>query len=199
MKILESYKQFNSNPKAKYFGYEIIKTEPIENIYKYKNHRRLQTFYHKGIKCVECGIKATQIGHGKDKRGGIHIDVYTDDFLPLNVDHIIPKSKGGPNTLKNYQPMCYICNQEKGNGDENGGRPKKTKRQIRSEIKRWLEKNPQAKNIEVGDVVYKSTYGDKLGVVDKIIKHPYQKDRMGVKIKGNETSIFSLSQVFKKD
>jgi 5-methylcytosine-specific restriction endonuclease McrA len=198
MKVLESYKEFTSKIRAKYFGYEIVKTEPIENLYKYKDHRRLQTFYHKGLKCVECGREATQIGHGLDKMGDIHIDVYTDDFFPLNVDHIIPKSKGGSNTLENYQPMCVKCNQEKGNGDDNTGRPKKTKRQIRKEIKKWIGENPESRDIEVGDVVYKSTYGDKLGEVEHILEHPFQKGRMGVKIKGNKTSIYSMNQVFKK-
>jgi 5-methylcytosine-specific restriction endonuclease McrA len=30
-------------------------------------------------------------------------------------DHIIPKSRGGPTVLENYQALCHSCNSAKGN------------------------------------------------------------------------------------
>ncbi len=34
----------------------------------------------------------------------------------LEVDHIVPKSPGGPDSLDNYQALCYYkCNTNKGN------------------------------------------------------------------------------------
>jgi len=33
----------------------------------------------------------------------------------LEVDHIIPKSLGGPDEIDNYQALCYKCNTNKGN------------------------------------------------------------------------------------
>lgn len=33
----------------------------------------------------------------------------------LEVDHIIPKSYGGPDEIDNYQALCYKCNSNKGN------------------------------------------------------------------------------------
>ncbi len=44
---------------------------------------------------------------------GIH-----DEVRALEVDHIIPKSKGGPDTLENYQALCYRCNTQKKNLDD---------------------------------------------------------------------------------
>jgi len=34
---------------------------------------------------------------------------------PLDVDHIIPRSKKGKNDLSNYQALCWLCNANKGN------------------------------------------------------------------------------------
>lgn len=33
------------------------------------------------------------------------------------LDHIVPRSKGGPNAPCNYTPMCAACNKEKGARD----------------------------------------------------------------------------------
>jgi 5-methylcytosine-specific restriction endonuclease McrA len=31
------------------------------------------------------------------------------------IDHIVPKSKGGPNKESNYAAACFLCNSKKGN------------------------------------------------------------------------------------
>jgi 5-methylcytosine-specific restriction endonuclease McrA len=100
------------------FNYVVVGTEPIENLEKYKDHRRLGVYYHKGTKCCRCERKGTILTHGLDKDGNLHIDLCTEDYHPITIDHIIPKSKGGSNHLSNLRPMCYECNRRRGNKDD---------------------------------------------------------------------------------
>ena len=62
-----------------------------------------------GVTCVCCGIKGTQFSN-KLNMPGYHL-IAGDTFITK--DHIIPRAKGGTNTMDNYQLMCFICNQAK--------------------------------------------------------------------------------------
>jgi hypothetical protein len=57
---------------------------------------RWQVFDRDDFKCVACGKSA-------------------HDGAILHIDHIIPKSKGGSNTMDNYQTLCHLCNIGKSN------------------------------------------------------------------------------------
>lgn len=74
--------------------------------------------------CVCCGLKgeyfALEQCKDKDEESLYHFNMYgirDGKEVLFTKDHIIPKSKGGTNTLDNYQTMCVRCNAEKGNRD----------------------------------------------------------------------------------
>ena len=56
-------------------------------------HVKAQVFYRDGGRCVQCG--------------------YTGPYIEY--DHIMPRSKGGQNTVENIQLLCGQCNRRKGN------------------------------------------------------------------------------------
>ena len=77
-----------------------------EKIWAHRNHSRnaipgsirFQVLKRAEHRCELCGIS------GEEKA--------------LEVDHIIPKSLGGPDTLENFQALCYTCNAQKKNQDQ---------------------------------------------------------------------------------
>lgn len=86
---------------------------------------RYKTFKFKGIECVECGVVGKFFAKEKfakeSKIESYHFNLYAIDAdgneVLMTKDHITPKSKGGKDLLDNYQPMCTVCNTEKGSSD----------------------------------------------------------------------------------
>jgi len=72
----------------------------------------------KNLGCATCGLKGTHFAAERMASSeSYHFNLYAvdenGDETLMTKDHIIPKAKGGSNTLDNYQTMCYDCNQEK--------------------------------------------------------------------------------------
>jgi ATP adenylyltransferase len=73
------------------WGYRLLDTDPIPGSLRY------QVLKESGGRCSLCGA--------------------TKKERPLDVDHIIPRSKGGKTEYDNLQVLCSLCNQDKGNKD----------------------------------------------------------------------------------
>ena len=185
---------------AQYFHYKIIETKPLSYLEEFKAHRRLQVFYHKGCKCVECGIEATQLALG-DGRGKLHWDVYTDDFYPLTVDHIVPKSKGGKDDLDNLQPMCCMCNWKKGNGDKPHSNVNKSKYPIPKHTRRANNRGfKDIEDIQSGMEVYRRINKKfvNLGIIRSVETNPHT-NLPAVVVEGKPNSWYHISQIYIKN
>ena len=85
----------------------------------FKEHSRLTVFAQPGgLVCKHCGLIGTRLILRMTPNGQKHWEVISDDLIPLTVDHILPRSKGGKNIMENYQTLCVYCNQKKGNNLE---------------------------------------------------------------------------------
>jgi len=96
--------------KREFFGVDVRMTSPRYVVYvKY------------GVKCAHCGITglffAVEKSFAQDTKK-YHLNLYGADkygtLIMITVDHIIPKSKGGEDSIENKQPLCITCNGKKG-------------------------------------------------------------------------------------
>ena len=74
------------------WDYRLLETDPVSDVLRYR------VLMESGGRCALCGA--------------------TKNERPLDVDHILPRSKGGKNVYENLQVLCSKCNRSKGNKDE---------------------------------------------------------------------------------
>lgn len=108
----------------------------VDNYMRYKNNKeyrnryefdgdmmkpwslRYFTFIKKGCTCHSCGLQATHFykEHSRPNQA-FHFNLYgfneNGEEILFTKDHYNPKSKGGPDKLKNLVTMCQICNRKK--------------------------------------------------------------------------------------
>lgn len=92
------------------------------------NSQRLQLFYTKGFKCVQCGTEGKFFIMVKNRSNKGKPDNYyhlelvgitpSGQYVLMTKDHIVPKAKGGKDILENYQTMCIHCNVAKADNSE---------------------------------------------------------------------------------
>ena len=87
---LENY--INKRGIKKIFGHRTLASGVISGSIRYKVLLRAKN------RCESCGIS------NKEKA--------------LEVDHIIPRTKGGKDELSNFQALCFTCNSQKSNKDD---------------------------------------------------------------------------------
>jgi len=79
---------------------------------------RLKAFK-RSLVCVECGLIGSIFKlqrHHPNETPHLNLFAIKDGHgVLMTVDHIIPKSMGGPRRLFNLQTMCHICNEKKAN------------------------------------------------------------------------------------
>ncbi len=89
-------------------------------VYKVKLYSARFTCFRKNqFRCVSCGIRGNVMGLSFGGNPVPHFNLYHQtkdgELILMTKDHIIPRSKGGPNMQANYQTMCCLCNTKKGN------------------------------------------------------------------------------------
>ena len=78
---------------------------------------RLLTYKYKGMVCEYCGVRGAFFA--VERNGGPpHLNLYGYNKhgyeVLLTSDHIIPRSKGGPDSISNRRCLCTICNRDRG-------------------------------------------------------------------------------------
>jgi len=113
---------------------EFLYRDKLGRIQKGKHRRTLmfKTIFRCGTKCTHCSTE------------GLHFGLCSNNFLRiitndgfLNVEHIIPQSKGGTDIDYNITIFCDVCNSAKGNKLLV---PKKVKRNVKAKAKAKAKK-----------------------------------------------------------
>ena len=190
-----------SRKRIKGFGYRIIEIIDLARLHEWQHHNRLRVFFTHGIECAnpKCKKKGNKLAIGIDNGGNYHIDLYCENWYPMTVDHIIPKSRGGSDHIDNLQPMCIGCNQRKGNkmpGDIIVPKIKIVERQPKDVVPLFIK----PKIINEGATVFKKVGKKKFKRLGKVSEftYNYHTGLFGVMVEHNKKSIYHRGMLYVK-
>jgi hypothetical protein len=119
---------------------------------------RLFAFKEKGLTCVKCGI--TGVFFCKERSIKLdplnnnqwyHFNLYGHNAhgteVLMTVDHIVPKAKGGYDSIDNLQTMCYKCNNKKG---AQGEPERRLRKKVWGNMRNHVVKTLQGRGLYLG-------------------------------------------------
>jgi hypothetical protein len=91
-----------------------------EEIQVWVKSYRVSTFKHQPLTCVRCGAQATHFElqffpEQTQAKYAYGLLPFSDNHEMLTVDHVVPRSMGGPSHSGNSQILCTSCNKRKDN------------------------------------------------------------------------------------
>lgn len=110
----EFFKYVNKDNKTQEFVID-------ETVYTARTDSSRFFVFKKDSTCAACGIVGTKMileQNHNDKSP--HFNLYAEEsgkLILMTKDHVKPKSRGGKNEIDNYQTMCAVCNNIKGNDE----------------------------------------------------------------------------------
>ena len=99
---------------------KLIGTKRVATIegFKVKIHTERLLVFKRSQICAKCGANKTVILLQVDEHGQPFLNpvfIKNNRLVMMTMDHIVPKSLGGPTSYYNLQTMCFQCNVEKAN------------------------------------------------------------------------------------
>jgi hypothetical protein len=95
-------------------GISVIAELPFEHTVMYRNYGRLGIIIKRGASCECCLKEAKHFVLVQRNTKHKTFALFTEDWVELTKDHIVPKYLGGKNVSSNYQVLCMYCNKIKG-------------------------------------------------------------------------------------
>ena len=126
-KVLTTNRKLTKKDSSKYIleDFDLLSKDEIEELKKLCDQKIDEYIQKRGDKIWEHRKFSNKAVPGslryevlKRAKGKCELCGVDRKIKSLDVDHIIPRSKGGANDISNLQALCFTCNRAKGNRDD---------------------------------------------------------------------------------